>query len=312
MLISMVFSFRNEEGNIPELVKRVDTSLSSISDVEYEMIFVNDDSSDNSLDLLIKLQSSYPIKIINMSRRFGVTPCVLAGFSQTKGDAIIYMDTDLQDPPELIPQLVERFRNGAEVVHTTRTHRDGETAFKMWLTKKAYQTINFFSDIELPENTGDFKLLSRKVVEHILSLPEADPYMRGLAIWVGYRQEFVLYRREARFEGETHFPLLGKGPVREFVRGLTAFSAGPLYLSFFLGLFTSLGSVALVLYAVASKVMGLSAPGISGVLISVAFFSGIILLTNGLMGIYLARIYNEVKGRPKYIVKEILEPTKLG
>lgn len=306
ILISFVFSFCNEEENIPELVKRVDAVVASIEYTKYEMIFVNDDSTDGSLELLLKLQANYPIVVINMSRRFGVTPCVLAGFSQAQGDAVIYMDTDLQDPPEIVPQMVEFFRNGAEVVHTTRTHRDGENVFKMWITKKAYKLINYFSDIQLPENTGDFKLLSKKVVQEILNLSEYDPYMRGLSVWVGYKQEFIFYRRNARFKGKTKFPLFSKPPVREFLRGLTAFSAAPLYISFFLGLITNLFAVILVFYAIISKLLGVSAVGTSGVLIAVAFFSGIVLMTNGIMGLYIAKIYDEVKKRPKYIIKNII------
>jgi dolichol-phosphate mannosyltransferase len=306
MLVSVVFSFRNEEDNIPELVRRVASAIAEIGGVAYEMIFVNDDSADRSLDLLCELQKQYPITVVNMSRRFGVTPCVLAGFSYARGDAIIYMDADLQDPPELIPEMVQRYRHGAEVVHTTRTHREGETATKMWATKQAYRLINYFSDIPLPENAGDFKLLSRKVVDEILKLSEYDPYMRGLSVWVGFRQEYVQYRREARFGGKTKFPLLSKGPFREFVRGLTAFSAAPLYLSFFLGLLTSVVALGLIAYAVVIKLLGLAAPGTPTVIIAVAFLSGIILITNGLIGIYVARIYNEVKGRPRYIVKSVL------
>jgi polyisoprenyl-phosphate glycosyltransferase len=147
MLLSFVFSFRNEEDNIPELVRRASMAASSIEDLQYEMIFVNDDSTDKSLELLQKLQETYPIVIVNMSRRFGVTPCVLAGLAQAKGDAVVYMDADLQDPPELVPELVKRFRAGADVVHTTRTHRDGEGAIRMWTTKQAYRIINLFSDI---------------------------------------------------------------------------------------------------------------------------------------------------------------------
>lgn len=306
MLISVVFSFRNEEENIPELVRRVTEAVAAIADVGHEMIFVNDDSSDGSLGVLMSLQGKHPITIVNMSRRFGVAPCVLAGLAYTKGDAVIYMDADLQDPPELIPQMVERFRDGAEVVHTTRTHRDGENAFKMWVTKRAYQFINHFSEIHLPQNTGDFKLLSRKVVQEILSLKECDPYMRGLSVWVGFRQDIVLYRRESRWRGETKFPLFSKGPVREFIRGLTAFSVAPLHLSLFLGTITSLVSVGLILYAIITKLAGVATPGVSGVLIAVAFFSSIILVTNGVIGIYIGRIYHEVKGRPKYIIKQVV------
>jgi dolichol-phosphate mannosyltransferase len=241
-----------------------------------------------------------------MSRRFGVAPCVIAGLSHAVGDAVIYMDADLQDPPELIPQMVQRFREGADVVHTTRTHRDGESTVKAWATKAAYRIINYFSDIPLPENTGDFKLLSRKVVQEILKLPEYDPYMRGLSVWVGYRQEYIYYRRQPRFAGQTHFPLFGKGPVREFIRGLTAFSAAPLYLSFYVGTATCLLAIGFIVYAVVTKLAGVATPGVSGVLIAVAFFSGIILVTNGLIGLYVARIYNEVKRRPQYIVKNVI------
>jgi glycosyltransferase involved in cell wall biosynthesis len=308
MLLSFVFSFRNEEKNIPELVRQVTAAIAGIADLRHEMIFVNDDSTDGSLKVLNELRRQHPITIINMSRRFGVTPCVLAGFAQSKGEAVIYMDTDLQDPPELIPQMLEKFRAGAEVVHTTRTHRDGESAMKMWITKRAYRVINALSDIDLPENTGDYKLLSRKVVEQILSLSESDPYLRGLSVWVGYRQDFIYYRRRPRFEGETHMPLFGKGPIREFIRGLTAFSAMPLYFSLLFGMATVFVSFLLIVYAIVTKIMGLAAPGTSGVLIAVALFSGIVLITNGVIGLYVARIYNEVKRRPRYIVKEIIAP----
>src|SRR5579883_528332 len=287
MLLSLVFSFRNEEKNIPELAHQVSTAVAGIEDLKYEMIFVNDDSSDQSFQVLKQLQNQYPITIINMSRRFGVTPCVLAGFAHAKGDAIIYMDTDLQDPPDLIPQMVKCYRSGAEVVHTTRTHRDGESALKMWITKKAYRIINTFAEISLPENTGDYKLLSRNVVQHILNLPESDPYLRGLSIWVGYRQDFIYYRRHPRFSGETHFPLFGKGPVREFIRGLTSFSATPLYFSLFLGFSSIIISLLLIIYALITKILGLATSGVSGVLIAIAFFSGIVLMTNGVIGLYI-------------------------
>ncbi len=307
MLLSIVFSFRNEEESIPELVRRVNEAIIQIKDVRHEMIFVNDDSTDRSLEILLGLQKYHPIRIINMSRRFGVTPCVLAGFSHAKGEAVIYMDADLQDPPALIPEMVERFRNGTEVVHTTRTRRDGENAVKMWLTRQAYRIINCISDIPLPVNTGDFKLLSRKVVQEILNLSEYDPYMRGLSAWVGFQQGFIHYHRQPRFAGKTHHPLVGIAPVSEFIRGLTAFSAAPLYFSFFLGIVTCLTSLALIAYAIITKLAGVAAPGASGVIIAVSFFSGVILITNGITGLYIARIYNEVKHRPRYIIKSIID-----
>lgn len=307
MLLSFVFSFRNEEKNIPELVREVTQTVNGIADLNYEMIFVNDNSTDQSFEVLSQLQQRYPIKIINMSRRFGVTPCVLAGFAHAKGDAVVYMDTDLQDPPDLIPQMIQLFREGAEVVHTTRTHRDGENKLKMWITKMAYRTINYFSDIHLPENTGDYKLLSRKVVQEILNLSEYDPYLRGLSVWVGYKQEFVYYRRRPRFSGKTKFPLFSKGPAREFIRGLTSFSTTPLYFSLYVGGLTIFVSILLIMYALITKILGIAALGTSSMLIAEALFSGVILMTNGFIGLYIARIYNEVKKRPQYLIKNIID-----
>jgi polyisoprenyl-phosphate glycosyltransferase len=308
MLLSFVFSFRNEGENIVELVRRVDEVTAAVDDLQYEMIFVNDGSTDHSVALLLALQKRYPIVIINMSRQFGVTPCVLAGFAHSKGDAVVYMDADLQDPPELIPEMIKKFRNGAEVVHTTRIAREGESAVKMWATKKAYRLINYFSDIHLPENTGDFKLLSAKVVKQILNLKEYDPYMRGVSVWVGYQQDYVFYQRKPRFAGVSKFSFLSRGPLREFIRGLTAYSATPLYLSFVLGVMSSLFAVGIIFYAVLTKLLGLASQGTSSILIAIAFFNGIVLMTHGITGLYIARIYDEVKGRPRYIVSSILKP----
>lgn len=307
MLLSVIFSFRNEEANLQELVRRVDKAILDINEIKYELIFVNDDSTDNSLGLLLELAKKYPITVINMSRKFGVTPCVLAGFEHAKGDAIIYMDSDLQDPPELIGEMVSRFRNGAQVVHTTRTHREGEGIIKMALTKIAYKVINKFSEIKLPENTGDFKLLSAKVVHHILSLNEFDPYMRGLSIWVGYKQDYVFYTRQPRWAGKTKFPLLSRGPVLEFLRGMTAYSAAPLYLALLAGIVALIVAGFLMMYAIITKILNIATPGTSSVLIAISFFGGMILITNGVIGIYISKIYYQVKGRPKYLIKEIIE-----
>ena len=307
-MLSVVFSFRNEEENIPELVSRVSDVILGIEGINYEIIFVNDSSTDRSLEILSDLQNKYPITIINMSRRFGVMPCVLAGLKHSRGDIVVYMDSDLQDPPELIPELVKKHKKGAEVVHTTRTHREGENAFKMWLTSKAYRVINYFSNIDLPVNTGEFKLLSRRAVDQILQLDEYDPYMRGLSVWIGFKQDYVFYIREKRHSGVTHFPIFGRGPVVEFIRGLTAYSATPLYLSLFIGLIASFVSVMIILFAIVTKLIGISAPGASSTLITVAFFGGLILMSNGILGIYISKIYYESKGRPRYIIESITKP----
>ena len=223
-LLSIVFSFRNEEGNISELVERINKSLNNIKEWKYEIIFVNDDSTDNSEKILLDLQKSNPIKIINMSRNFGVDPCVIAGFSHAKGDAIVYLHTDLQDPPEIIPKLIEKFEQGNEVVHTVRTKRHGESKFRMFITKVAYHIIHYLSDLNLPIEAGDYKLISRKALDKILMQNEFRPYVRGLSVWVGYKQTFVHYEREARGAGKSKMSLLSAGPVVDFINGVTSYS----------------------------------------------------------------------------------------
>ncbi len=304
-LISFVFSFKNEEKNLNELIKRVDDSVKKLSNYDYEMIFVNDASEDNSEKLLENLQKKFPITIINMSRTFGVGPCVLAGFKQAKGDCIIYMDSDLQDPPEIIEKIIKEYEKGAEIVHTVRTKRLGESKFKLLITKIAYKIINFLSDINLPIEAGDFKLISKKALNKILEQREFRPYIRGLSVWVGFKQARVEYIREARNEGSTKFPLLSAGPVTEFISGVTAYSLKPLYFGIILGMISIIFSMILIVYALYMKFTDIAVPGTAGIIITISFFSGIILLALGITGIYIARIFEEVRGRDRYVIKDI-------
>ena len=310
-LLSVVFSFRNEEKNINELIKRVATVLNKLNNWKYELIFVNDDSNDNSENILIEKQKLYPIKMINMSRSFGTGPCVLAGLKQASGDAAIYMDSDLQDPPEIIPDLIKKFESGIDVVHTKRAKRLGESRFKIFLTKIAYLAINIISDIPLAIDAGDFKLLSKRVLKHVNSLSEYNPYIRGLSVWVGFKQDYVEYVRQGRFSGKTKFglmsPRLLSGPIPQFIRGLTSFSTAPLYLGIIIGIFAIFFSFILIIYALYSKFANIAIPGSSGVLIAISFFSGILLTFMGIIGIYIARIYEQTQGRPRYIIKNILD-----
>tara|TARA_B100000579_G_scaffold382854_1_gene352317 strand:- start:4650 stop:5582 length:933 start_codon:yes stop_codon:yes gene_type:complete len=306
-LLSIVFSFKNEEKNLKELIERTSKSLSEITSWKYEMIFVNDCSTDKSEQILLDLQSKYPITIINMSRNFGVGPCVLAGFKHSKGDAIIYIDSDLQDPPEVIKELIKEYEKGAEVVHTVRSKRLGESKIKMFLTVIAYKIINYFSDIPLHVNAGDFKLISRKALDKILELKEFRPYIRGLSVWVGFRQAKVYYVREPRLSGKSNFSIFGPGPVNEFLTGITSYSLKPLYLSIILGFFAIFVSLILILHTIYAKINNLTALGSAGILISISFFSGIILLSQGISAIYIARIFEQVRGRKRYVIKDIKE-----
>tara|TARA_Y100000031_G_scaffold14650_1_gene15431 strand:- start:1194 stop:1940 length:747 start_codon:yes stop_codon:yes gene_type:complete len=237
-----------------------------------------------------------------MSRRFGIAPCVIAGFKHAEGDAVIYMDTDLQDPPELIPELLEKWREGFDVVHTTRTRREGESLFKMWLTRRAYSMINFMADIDIPQNSGDFKLLSRRAVDAVLTLDEYDPFLRGLSRWVGFKQTQVYYERESRFAGETKYSLLrSSNPYREFLRGITSFSTVPLYISLFIGFTTSFFSFLLILYTIIQRfVIKEVTSGWTSIIAVNLFLGGIILTTIGIIGIYIGKIHQDVKKRPRY------------
>ena len=304
-LLSVVFSFRNEEGNIKELVNRINISLEKLINWNYELIFVNDNSTDNSESILLELQKKYPIRIINMSRNFGVDPCVLAGFRNAKGHAIVYLHTDLQDPPEIIPDLIKKHEEGFDVVHTVRTKRKGESKFRMLVTRIAYLLINILSDIKLPIESGDYKLISRKALDKILNQKEFRPYVRGLSVWVGFKQTFYKYERQARGSGKSKMSLLSKGPVTDFITGITSYSLKPLYIGIFFGFLSIIISVLLIIYAFYLKFNNLAVPGSTSIIIAISFFSGILLFTLGIIGIYLARIFEQTKGRDQYVIKEI-------
>ena len=255
----------------------------------------------------MRLQKKYPIKLINMSRNFGIDPCVLAGFRNSSGDAIIYLHTDQQDPPEIIPDLIKKHEEGNEIVHTVRTKRKGEGKFRMFLTKIAYKIINSLSDIDLPVQAGDYKLISRKALDHILKQKEFRPYVRGLSVWVGFKQDYVYYKREARGKGKSQMPLLSAPVINDYILGITSYSLKPLYLGIIFGFFAILISFLLIIYALYLKFSNLAIPGTTSIIIAISFFSGILLFTLGIMGIYLARIFEQTKGRDQYVIKNIIE-----
>ena len=306
-LVSIVFSFRNEEKNLTELLSRVakmfDNSLSS--KYELELIFVNDSSSDGSLNILIEKSKVLPIKVLNMSRRFGVGPCVIAGLEYSKGDVVIYMDSDLQDPPEMIPDLIQKFESGFDVVHTQRTKRLGENPFKMGVTSLAYKIINRFAEIDLPINAGDFKLLSRRAVNKIIEMKEKDPYIRGLSVWVGFKQTLIQYVRQPRYSGKTQFKLISKGPIFEFIRGITSFSTVILFSSLLIGFLGLLISFALIAYVIFAKLNGLVTSGVTTIVLTVSTLSSLILISNGILSIYVAKLFEQTKNRPLFIVESI-------
>lgn len=303
-LVSVVFSFRNEEQNLSELIARAAKALEPGPE-DYELIFVNDASTDRSLEILLAERAKNPrVKIITLSRRFGPSEGVLAGMSVASGDALIYMDSDLQDPPELLPELLNRWRAGADVIHTVRLGRRGETWLKKWVTKRAYQIIRFFSTLKLPVEAGDFKLLSRRALDQFLTLKEYDPYIRGLVAWIGFRQETVPYERHRRERGLSKFPLFSRNPAKAFITAITSFSFVPIYVIAIVGLIGTIGSV----LGVATGLVMMAAGGASGSTIAfialLTFFWATIIAAIGTLGLYLVRIYKEVRGRPRFIIQD--------
>ncbi len=313
-MVSVVFSFWNEEAVLPELIARMRGVFDLLLECEeiagYELIFVNDASTDRSEELLRQASAQRAdIKIVNMSRNFGVSPCVMAGMCYASGDAIIYMDADLQDPPELIPDLIIKWKSDPdiEVVHTVRTARQGESRLKKMITSLGYTLLRAASSIDLPREAGDFKLLSAQIARRLVQFQERRPFMRGLIRFIGFKQEVVEYRREPRFSGQTKFPVLSPKVISNFLdSALIAFSDLPLRLASALGGLTLLAGVLCSLWALARLLFQTEAAGGSGWLavMSVSLVvGGIQLLSIGILGRYLGSIYFESKRRPNFIVK---------
>ena len=307
-LISVVFSFRNEEGNLPELLRRLLAVFDQIGH-DYEIIFVNDRSTDASLEVLRAARKENPrIKIVTLSRQFGFGPALICGLEHSKGDAVIYLDADLQDPPELIPKMLSHWEDDADVVHTKRVDRHGESKIKMWVTRIAYKAINQASAITIPENVGDFKLLSRRAVDQILEIQEKDPFIRGMPLWIGFKQATVEYSRLERYSGVTHFSLLrSMAPVLEFIRGIVSFSVWPLYFSLFCGFAIAFFAFMYLFLIVVQRVFfGIHLPGWPALMVTMLFLGGVILIAVGVLGIYVGKIFEQIQGRPRYVVDDTI------
>jgi polyisoprenyl-phosphate glycosyltransferase len=313
--ISVVLSFYNERAVLPELLRRMREVFASLVRNNcvrsYELIFVNDNSTDESEKYLRSELEKGDIVIINMSRNFGVSECVMAGMAHASGDAVIYMDSDLQDPPEVIPSLIDAWRKDleVEVVYTTRTRREGEHWLKLLITTIGYRFINAISEIELQVDSGDFKLLSRRVVDNLLQLKEDKPYMRGLVSWIGFKQIQVFYERSKRFDGRenTKMPVFSKRVLYYWLdRALIAFSDAPLKLMLSLGLGLSGVSLFYIIIVLIQKVLGWAVPGWAALMSAVLFLGGMQMMMLGFIGLYIGAIFRESKRRPQYIVKEVV------
>lgn len=301
--LSLVLPIFNEEEVIPELHRQLQDFVARLG-VTVEVVFVNDGSRDRSMQILREVAFGEPrYRIVSLARNFGHQTAITAGIDYARGDAVVVMDADLQDPPEVVLEMVAKWREGFDVVFGRRRKREGETWFKLVTARGFYRLFAAMIPIEVPLDTGDFRLMSRKVVVALRELREVHRFVRGMVAWVGFKQTAVLYDRPGRFAGETKYPL--RKMLRFALDGITSFSVLPLRFSTYLGMATTVGSVGVIAYALLSKYLYHQAvPGWTALMVAVTIFASVQLLMIGILGEYVGRIYEEVKRRPLYIVAE--------
>jgi dolichol-phosphate mannosyltransferase len=307
--LSLVLPIFNEAQVIPELHRRLQAFLSQIG-LETEVLFVNDGSRDESMALLRQIAASDPrYRVVSFARNFGHQAAITAGMDYAHGEAVVVMDADLQDPPDVVTAMVKKWREGFDVVYGRRRHREGETWFKVLTARWFYRIFALMIPIEVPLDTGDFRLLSRRVVVALRELREAHRFVRGMVSWVGFTQSEVVYDRPSRFAGETKYPL--RKMVRFAIDGITSFSVLPLRFSTYMGMITILASFAVIAWALLSK-YGLRrvVPGWTTTVIIISLFTSVQLLMTGILGEYVGRIYEEVKRRPLYVVSDTVNLPK--
>jgi dolichol-phosphate mannosyltransferase len=303
--LSVVAPCFNEEKVLPELYRRLSQALDGAG-LSWELVLVNDGSRDLTSQIMRELHAHDPrVKVVDFARNFGHGVAVTAGMDYATGDAVVLIDADLQDPPELIQEMLAKWREGYEVVYAIRSQRKGETWFKEFTAKAFYRIIYQITDINIPMDTGDFRLMDRKVVDALKQMREHHRFMRGMSVWVGFRQTGVTYVRAERYAGETKYPL--KKMVKFALDGITSFSYLPLQLAMYLGFVAAGIAVLGIVITIILRLSGSQAfYGQATTLVSVLFLGGVQLICLGIIGEYLGRIFDEVKDRPLYIVREAL------
>ena len=303
-LVSIVIPCLDEAEVLPETLSRLAALAARQTECAFEFVFVDDGSRDGTLAVLAQAAMADPrLRVLSFSRNFGQQIAVTAGIDAARGDAVVLMDSDLQDPPEVVAQMIERWREGFDVVYGTRASRPGDGWFKRVTASGFYSLINRLSEIPIPADTGDFRLMSRAVVEILHLMPERHRFLRGMVAWTGFRQTSIRYDRPERFAGQTKYPL-GK-MVRYALDGILSFSIKPLQLAIGLGLFTVCLSVIGIVYALALRIFtSVWVEGWTALMIAVLFLGGVQLLSLGIIGEYVGRIYGEVQRRPLYVVRQ--------
>ncbi len=302
-VLTVVAPVYNEETGLGEFHARLSGMLKTAG-LDAEILYVNDGSSDGSLAVMQRLRADDPrVKILDFSRNFGHQVAVKAGIDHASGDAVVVIDTDLQDPPEAIPDLIAKWREGYDVVYAVRAARNGDSFIKKFTAAVYYRLIRSIGDIDLPLDAGDFRLLARPVVEALKPIREKNPYIRGLVSWVGFRQTGVPVHRQARYAGETKYS--SHKMFQLAWNGITHFSFLPLQISTFVGFLTSVLCLAWIAQALyVGLVLHIAVPGWTSLMVAVLFLGSVQLITLGIMGSYLARNYDEARPRPLYIVRQ--------
>lgn len=301
-LLSIIIPVFNEEKSVKPLIDRL---LPTVKNYNYEVIFINDGSKDQTADEVKKqAKLNKKIKLVSFQRNFGHQMALTCGYQNAIGDCVISIDADLQDPPEIIPQMVKKWQTGAKIVYAKREKRDVDSFFKKSTAQFFYKIINFLSDVKIPSDVGDYRLLDKEVVVFLNTLPEQSRFLRGLVSWSGFPAEYVYHQREKRFAGETHYPF---SKMFNFaLEGITSFSTKPLRLASYLGFIAATVGFLGIVYAILGKIF-LPKQWVTGwtaIFVGIMFMGGVQLITIGIIGEYISKIYKEVQKRPQFLIKE--------
>ena len=303
MDITVIIPVYNEEDNINMLHERLKSVLEQLTE-KYEMIFINDGSKDNSMPMIRALSKKFPeVRYIDFSRNFGHQVAVTAGLDKANGDAVVIIDADLQDPPELIIDMYKKMDEGFQVVYAKRKQRKGESLFKLWTAKVFYRILSKITSISIPVDTGDFRIMDRKIVDILKEMPEKNKYLRGQISWIGFNQTYVEYERQQRQAGETGYTF--QKMLRFALDGITGFSDLPLKIVTYFGFIVSIFAFLVMLYALYSRfIIKEYEPGWASLMVVILFIGGIQMIAVGIIGEYLSRMNNNIRNRPLYIIRD--------
>ncbi len=306
-LISLVVPVYNESEVLSAFYERATHTLTSLANVDYEILFVDDGSADDSFQQLIKYAAANPrVSVLKFSRNFGHQIAITAGIDHADGDCVVVIDADLQDPPEVIGSMIEQWRQGFDVVYGVRSEREGEGAMKLMTASAFYRVLGKLTQIQIPANVGDFRLMSRRAVDQLKQLREKDRFVRGLVSWIGFNQTGVTYSRDKRYAGVTKYPY--RKMIKFAFDGITSFSTAPLKLATWSGYCASLLAFLYLLSVFVQKALGYTVEGWATIMVALLFLGGVQLVCLGILGEYLGRIFNEVKPRPMYVLEELIRP----